>query len=153
MDARGGDPEFCGAAADLPRGDPGSVGGVQPVGVFGGRIQMAADFADHAAVAIANAEAFEELDRLKRQLEAENEYLHEEIRGTLPFGEIVGESAALRKVLEQVGAGGGNDGDGAGPGRIGHGKRTDRAGDSRAECASNAAIYQGELRGDPGAAF
>lgn len=59
-------------------------------------------FADHAAVAIANARAFEELGRLKSQLEAENEYLHEEIRGTLHFGEIVGESAALRKVLEQV---------------------------------------------------
>jgi len=59
-------------------------------------------FADHAAVAIANAKAFEELDRLRRRLEAENEYLHDEIRETLHFGEIVGQSACLRKVLEQV---------------------------------------------------
>jgi transcriptional regulator with GAF, ATPase, and Fis domain len=59
-------------------------------------------FADHAAVAIANARAFEELDRLKNQLQAENDYLHEEIRENLHFGAIVGESAALRKVLEQV---------------------------------------------------
>ena len=59
-------------------------------------------FADHAAVAIANARAFEELDRLKNQLQAENEYLHEEIRDSLHFGTIIGQSAALKKVLEQV---------------------------------------------------
>ena len=59
-------------------------------------------FADHAAVAIANARAFEELDRLKNQLQAENDYLHEEIRDSLHFGAIVGDSAALKKVLEQV---------------------------------------------------
>jgi transcriptional regulator with GAF, ATPase, and Fis domain len=59
-------------------------------------------FADHAAVAIANARAFEELGRLQAKLEAENDYLHEEIRDTRQFGEIVGHSAALRKVLEQV---------------------------------------------------
>ena len=59
-------------------------------------------FADHAAVAIANARAFEELGRLKNQLQAENEYLHAEIRDSLHFGTIVGQSAALKKVLEQV---------------------------------------------------
>lgn len=59
-------------------------------------------FADHAAVAIANASTLDQLDRLKKQLEAENEYLHEEIKGALHFGEIVGQSGALRKVLDQV---------------------------------------------------
>jgi transcriptional regulator with GAF, ATPase, and Fis domain len=59
-------------------------------------------FADHAAVAIGNAKAFEELGRLRAQLEAENEYLQDEIRDTLQFGEMVGQSAALQKVLEQV---------------------------------------------------
>jgi transcriptional regulator with GAF, ATPase, and Fis domain len=59
-------------------------------------------FADHAAVAIANARAFDELDRLRKHLEAENEYLHDEIRESLHFGEIVGQSPALKKVLEQV---------------------------------------------------
>src|SRR5690606_16870871 len=38
----------------------------------------------------------------KHQLEAENAYLQEEIRDTLHFGQIVGQSPALRKVLEQV---------------------------------------------------
>jgi transcriptional regulator with GAF, ATPase, and Fis domain len=58
--------------------------------------------ADHAATAIANARAFEEIDSLRRQLELENEYLREEISEAQDFGEIVGSSAALRKVIEQV---------------------------------------------------
>jgi transcriptional regulator with GAF, ATPase, and Fis domain len=36
-------------------------------------------FADHAAVSIANARAFEEIDRLRARLAAENDYLHEEV--------------------------------------------------------------------------
>jgi transcriptional regulator with GAF, ATPase, and Fis domain len=59
-------------------------------------------FADHAAVAIWNARAFDELNRLRSQLELENEYLHEEVKQALRFGDIVGRSGALRKVLEQV---------------------------------------------------
>ena len=60
-------------------------------------------FADHAATAIANARAFEEIERLKGQLELENEYLREEVKIAHGFGEIVGQSEALRKVLDQVG--------------------------------------------------
>ncbi len=59
-------------------------------------------FADHAAVAIANARAFEEIERLHRRLELENEYLREEVKVAHGFGEMVGQSAALRKVLDQV---------------------------------------------------
>jgi transcriptional regulator with GAF, ATPase, and Fis domain len=46
--------------------------------------------------------AFEELERLRAKLVAENDYLHEEIRDTRQFGEIVGHSPVLQKVLEQV---------------------------------------------------
>lgn len=60
-------------------------------------------FADQAAVAIANARAFEEIEQLQRRLELENEYLREEVRAAQGFGEMVGESAALRKVLDQIG--------------------------------------------------
>ena len=60
-------------------------------------------FADHAAVAIANARAFEEIEQLQRQLELENEYLREEVKVAHGFGDMVGQSAALRKVLDQVG--------------------------------------------------
>ncbi len=58
--------------------------------------------ADHAASAIANARAFEEIERLRRQLELENEYLRDEVKTAQGFGDIVGASPALVKVLEQV---------------------------------------------------
>ncbi|HVY70625.1 MAG TPA: sigma 54-interacting transcriptional regulator [Verrucomicrobiae bacterium] len=59
-------------------------------------------FADHAAVAIVNARAFEEIEQLKRRLEVENDYLREEMKEALNFGDIVGNSSALRKVLYQI---------------------------------------------------
>ncbi|MCC7172054.1 MAG: sigma 54-interacting transcriptional regulator [Planctomycetes bacterium] len=57
-------------------------------------------FADHAAVSIASARAYEEIERLHRQLELENEYLRTEV--TEPFSDIHGSSPALQKVLRQV---------------------------------------------------
>ena len=58
--------------------------------------------ADHAASAIVNARAFAEIDRLKRQLELENEYLREEVVAGGAFGEIIGSSAALRNTTRQI---------------------------------------------------
>ncbi|MDA0206881.1 MAG: sigma 54-interacting transcriptional regulator [Acidobacteria bacterium] len=58
--------------------------------------------ADHAATAIANARAFEEIRRLQRKLEQENEYLREEVRSAHGFGDILGQSSALVKSLSQV---------------------------------------------------
>src|SRR5262249_38442482 len=59
-------------------------------------------FADQAAITIVNARAFEEIEQLKRRLELENEYLREEISQSQAFGDIVGSSPALGKVLEQI---------------------------------------------------
>jgi transcriptional regulator with GAF, ATPase, and Fis domain len=59
-------------------------------------------FADHAAIAIANSRAFAEIERLREQLKLENDYLREEAKQERHFGDIVGESAALRKVLDQI---------------------------------------------------
>jgi len=59
-------------------------------------------FADNAAVAIANARAFEEIEALRSQLELENEYLRDEIRSSHAVGGLIGESLGLQKVLEQV---------------------------------------------------
>ncbi len=59
-------------------------------------------FADHVAVTISNARAFAEIERLRRRSEEENDYLQDEMRRSLPFGEIVGDSPALRGVLEQI---------------------------------------------------
>jgi len=59
-------------------------------------------FADHVAVALVNARAFEENERLKAQLELENTYLREEVREAKSFGDIVGESGKLRHLMRQV---------------------------------------------------
>ena len=59
-------------------------------------------FADHAAVALANSRAFAEIERLREQLKLENDYLREEARQERLFGDIVGESPALQKVLDQI---------------------------------------------------
>ena len=58
--------------------------------------------ADHAAVAIANARAFEEIKSLKQQLEIETTYLKEEVSEAKTFGQIIGQSAPMGKVLEQI---------------------------------------------------
>src|SRR6185436_15357966 len=59
-------------------------------------------FADHAAVSIANANAFEEIAYLKERLEEENSYLRDEVAAASGGGNIIGESPALRNVLRQI---------------------------------------------------
>ena len=65
--------------------------------------------ANQVAVAVENALAFEkieaafqEISALKNQLAEEKAYLEEEARTEHNFGDIVGQSAALRQVLKQV---------------------------------------------------
>ncbi|MFN7921371.1 MAG: sigma 54-interacting transcriptional regulator [Bryobacteraceae bacterium] len=58
--------------------------------------------ANAAAVAIANARAFEENESLRKRLELERDYLMEEVEATGSFGEILGRSPALDRVLRQV---------------------------------------------------
>lgn len=54
------------------------------------------------AIAIENHRAAAEIDDLKRRLTEEKKYLEGEIRSDAHFSEIVGDSRALTKVLEQV---------------------------------------------------
>ena len=58
--------------------------------------------ANQVAVAVENALAFDCIDKLKEKLTREKIYLEEEIRTEHNFDEIVGESAALRRVLKEV---------------------------------------------------
>jgi len=58
--------------------------------------------ADHAASTIINARAFEEIERLRDRLRAENVFLREEIREARSYGDIVGHSHSLRNVLRQI---------------------------------------------------
>jgi len=59
-------------------------------------------YSDHFGAAIANARAFEEIQRLKAQLEMQNAYLQEEVVEAKAFGKLVGQSAALRHIVSQI---------------------------------------------------
>jgi len=58
--------------------------------------------AGQAAIAIENATAFQQIAELKDKLAEEKLYLQDEIRSDQNFGEIVGDSAPFRHVLDQV---------------------------------------------------
>ena len=58
--------------------------------------------ANQVAVAVENALAFQEIEALKDKLAKEKAYLEDEVRTEHNFGDIVGESPALRKVLKNV---------------------------------------------------
>lgn len=59
-------------------------------------------FANQAAVAIANARAFDEIADLRRRLELEVDYLRDENKAVGAFGEIIGDSSALQFSLTHV---------------------------------------------------
>ncbi len=59
-------------------------------------------FADHVAGAIMNTRAFEQIQALKAQLEQQNAYLEEEVVEAKAFGELVGQSDALRQIVSQI---------------------------------------------------
>ncbi|MBI5446189.1 MAG: sigma-54-dependent Fis family transcriptional regulator [Deltaproteobacteria bacterium] len=56
----------------------------------------------YLAAALANARALQEIEGLRARLAEENEYLRDEVRDVQSFGPIVGGSAALRRLVEQV---------------------------------------------------
>ncbi|MGE4422091.1 MAG: sigma 54-interacting transcriptional regulator [Pseudodesulfovibrio sp.] len=58
--------------------------------------------ANHAATALANARAFEQIEALKSQLEAENSYLREELNEAGSYGGFIGRSLALRRIIQQI---------------------------------------------------
>jgi transcriptional regulator with GAF, ATPase, and Fis domain len=57
-------------------------------------------FADQAAVSIANARAFEEINALHEQVKQENDYLRAEVNES--FGGLLGQSCALKTILSQI---------------------------------------------------
>ena len=86
--------------------------------------------ADHVAVAIANARAFEEIEHLKGQLELENTFLKEEVLEAQNFGEIVGQSPPIANSGRANRAGGTHRCHSTYLRRVGNGQRTCRAGNS-----------------------
>jgi transcriptional regulator with GAF, ATPase, and Fis domain len=59
-------------------------------------------FANHIGGAIANARAFEEIQRLKAQLELHNTYLQEQVIEAKAFGSLIGQSASLHQIIRQI---------------------------------------------------
>ena len=59
-------------------------------------------FADQVGAAISNARAFDEIQRLKAQLELQNSYLQEAVVEAKAFGDLVGQSAALKHIVGQI---------------------------------------------------
>src|SRR4029079_3012418 len=72
----------------------------QPAVYNGSDVPFLQLVANHVAVAVENALAFEEIEALRDKLAKEKEYLEEEVR-TDRFGDIVGENAGLREILRQ----------------------------------------------------
>jgi formate hydrogenlyase transcriptional activator len=58
--------------------------------------------ANQIAIAVENALAYEEIERLKNKLADEKLYLEEEIRTEGNFDEIIGDSPVLRHILKQI---------------------------------------------------
>lgn len=65
-------------------------------------VRILEDVARPVATAVANALAFEEIQRLRARLEDENLALKEEIAASMSTGGIIGTSPGLRDVLERV---------------------------------------------------
>ena len=79
-----------------------SLGRLTPTPFTSEELGWVAQIAEQIALALENALAFSEIASLKDRLAHENIYLEEEIRGAQHFGEIVGESRALKRILSQV---------------------------------------------------
>jgi formate hydrogenlyase transcriptional activator len=77
-------------------------GSRQPGAYTAGGVEFLQRVAKQVAVAVENALAFDEIAALKEKVEKEKVYLEEEIRTDHNFEEIVGQSAALRRVLKEV---------------------------------------------------
>ncbi len=65
-------------------------------------LDLIAQVGGQVATALDNALAYREIAELRDQLAREKLYLEDEIRSELSFDEIVGRSAALRRVLKEV---------------------------------------------------
>jgi formate hydrogenlyase transcriptional activator len=79
-----------------------SLGRLTPEPFTSEQLEWVAQLAGQIALAIENAMAFDEIASLKDRLARENVYLKEEVRGAQHFGEIVGDSKALKRILDQV---------------------------------------------------
>jgi formate hydrogenlyase transcriptional activator len=79
-----------------------NLGSVRPMQYGAAEAELLQEVANQLALAIENMREYEEIDRLKAQLERENVYLQEEITDHHNFKEIVGSSPALLAALRTI---------------------------------------------------
>ncbi|MGD8524212.1 MAG: sigma 54-interacting transcriptional regulator, partial [Desulfobacterales bacterium] len=65
-------------------------------------LELLAYFAALAAIALDNAEAYQEIRRLNRKLNNEKQYYQEEHIQSLHFDEIIGQSSIMQRVMSQI---------------------------------------------------
>jgi formate hydrogenlyase transcriptional activator len=101
---RDGVRSFCVLPLTTARGRLGGLGlgSAVPAAFDAEDVPFLQRVAAQVAVALENALAFQEIAGLKDKLAQEKVYLEDEIRTELHFDEIIGESAALKRVLDQV---------------------------------------------------
>ena len=79
-----------------------SLASLQPQAFTPADVDLMERVARQVSIAVDNALAFHQIAELKDKLASERLYLEEEIRTQYNFEEIVGESGALKNVLQQV---------------------------------------------------
>jgi formate hydrogenlyase transcriptional activator len=93
----------CNVPLSAPHGVLGvSLGRLTSAPFTQDELDRVTQVAAQIAIALENATAFDEIASLKEQLAHENVYLKEVIRGVHQFEEIIGESNALQRVLNQI---------------------------------------------------
>ena len=65
-------------------------------------VELLGQVAQQIAIAVENGLAYRQIAELKEQLSKEKLYLEEEIRTSMNFGEIIGESPKLKQALQQI---------------------------------------------------
>ncbi|SMF34165.1 DNA-binding protein Fis [Alteromonadaceae bacterium Bs31] len=73
-------------------------------GSLKGAVVVFRDISERIRAERERAQAYEEVQRLKELLELERDYLRDEINTQASFGEIIGESQALKRTMAQINA-------------------------------------------------
>ena len=71
-------------------------------GKLDGAVVVFRDISERIEITKQREDAYAEISRLKEQLELERDYLRDEIKVITNFGEIIGNSKPLKRMLEQV---------------------------------------------------
>jgi PAS domain S-box-containing protein len=72
--------------------------------ILEGAVVVFRDISERLKIERERRQAFDEVKKLKEQLELERDYLRDEIKTSASFGEIIGESQALKRTMEQINA-------------------------------------------------